>query len=116
MRKEHFLMILCTFFLATGQFFHKIASTRIGLSIEGLLLNWPFLLGLATAGIGALIMTFALREGELSTLFPYISLSFVWTALIATFIFGEQFLFTTGIGILFIIAGVTVLGRAGAGA
>lgn len=113
MRKEHLLMIACTLFLAIGQFFHKLAGTNIEPSIAGVLLNWPWYFGLIAAGIGSVLMTLALRDGELSTLFPFVSLSFVWTAFIATIVFGELFLPSTAIGIVVIVAGVVLLGRSG---
>jgi len=115
MKKEHYLMILCTLFLAAAQFFQKMAGDRLVLSVEGFLLNWPFYVGIALAGIGAILMTMALRGGELSKIFPLISLSFIWTALISVFFFGEVITLATTIGIAFIILGVAVLGRSGVG-
>ena len=109
-------MILCTLFLAGGQLFQKIAGDRLVLSIEGFLFNWPFYVGLALAGIGAVLMTMAFRNGELSKVFPFISLSLIWTVLISIFFFGEAITLATTIGIVCIISGVVVLGRSGAGA
>ncbi|MBR9702921.1 EamA family transporter [Candidatus Woesearchaeota archaeon] len=104
------LMVLCTLFLACSQFLMKIASKTMALSFEGIFLNWAFLAGLVMAGFGAVIMTLAFKHGDLSSLFPLISLSFIWTLLIAALVFGESIHLFAYIGVALIIVGVVVLG------
>ena len=104
------LMVVCTLFLATSQFLMKTASERFSLSIEGILLNWPFLAGLVIAGLAAVIMTVAFKHGDMSLLFPIIALSFVWTTFIAAVVFGEHIGTFVYVGIWLIIMGVIVLG------
>jgi len=73
----------------------------------------PLLGGLVLYGIGAVMMVLALQHGELSVLYPVISLSYVWVAILSVLIFHEHLnVFRIG-GIAVIIAGVAILGRNG---
>jgi drug/metabolite transporter (DMT)-like permease len=58
-------------------------------------------------------MILALRHGELSVLYPIISLSYVWVAIAAVLVFHESMNAIKVVGIATIIFGVAILGRAG---
>ena len=58
-------------------------------------------------------MILALRHGELSVLYPLISLSYVWVAILSVLIFHETMTPIRIAGILTIIGGVATLGRSG---
>jgi multidrug transporter EmrE-like cation transporter len=55
-------------------------------------------------------MVSALRYGELSVLYPLISLGFVWVTIISVIVFHEAMNPMKGIGIGSIMLGVAVLG------
>ena len=55
-------------------------------------------------------MVVALRHGELSVLYPLISLSYVWVAVLSVLVFGEIMNAYKVAGICAIMAGVAVLG------
>ena len=73
---------------------------------------WP-----RTAILGAVLFTIALRDGELSVLYPVISLTYVWVAILSVPILHENFNLYTWkgaskiVGIMTIVSGVAVLGR-----
>lgn len=73
----------------------------------------PLMGGLALYGIGAAMMVLALRHGELSVLYPVISLSYVWVAILSVIVFHEHMNPFRIAGIAVIIAGVAILGRSG---
>jgi drug/metabolite transporter (DMT)-like permease len=75
--------------------------------------SFPLIGGLALYGIGAAMMVLALRHGELSVLYPVISLSYVWVAILSVAIFHEHMNAFRVAGICVIIAGVAILGRSG---
>ncbi len=50
----------------------------------------PLIAGLCLYGIGAVMMVLALQHGELSVLYPVISLSYVWVAILSVLIFHEH--------------------------
>jgi len=105
------LMLGATFFLSLAQLFHKLASNFFVL--PNILWNPYLIAGLVCGGLGAILVTIALRQGELSKIYPLISLSFIWTALIGVFVFAEPLSFTAMIGLCSIIAGVSVLSSEG---
>lgn len=73
----------------------------------------PLIGGLLLYGIGAAMMVLALQHGELSVLYPVISLSYVWVAILSVVIFHEHLNVFRIAGITVIIAGVAILGRSG---
>ena len=73
----------------------------------------PLIGGLALYGIGAVMMVLALQHGELSVLYPVISLSYVWVAILSVLIFHEHMNAFRVAGIAVIIGGVAILGRSG---
>ena len=106
------MIVVFTLLSAAAQVLLKFGSIQLKLdpSFAGLLTNFPLLGGLALYGIGAALMVLALRHGELSVLYPLISLSYVWVAVLSVVVFGEMMnMYKVG-GICAIMAGVAVLG------
>jgi drug/metabolite transporter (DMT)-like permease len=106
------MMVAFTFIAAIGQTFMKSGAARLGdpLTLTGLLADSPLQIGLLFYCGGALLVVLALRHGELSVLYPVISLSYVWVAILAVVIFHESLTVTKTGGIAAIIAGVAILG------
>ena len=79
----------------------------------GILTIPPLFAGYALYAIFAVLMIYSLKHGEMSVLFPLISLGFVWVAILSVFILHEAMSPLKGAGIAIIVAGVAVLGRGG---
>jgi uncharacterized membrane protein len=108
------LVFCCSLFGAAAQVLVKTgAATLTGTGIMGMLTNFHVLLGYCLYGLSTITLVLALRDGELSMLYPIISLTFVWVAILSTFFFNEALSTTTILGIGVIVAGVAVLGRGG---
>ena len=111
------LMFLFTFLGATAQMLMKTGMTRPDPSLWNYVTNIPLIVGYSLYGLGAVLFTIALRDGELSVLYPIISLTYVWVAILSVPILHETFNLHTWkgaaklIGILTIVSGVAVLGR-----
>ncbi|MDI3474213.1 MAG: hypothetical protein PWR30_536, partial [Candidatus Woesearchaeota archaeon] len=103
------MVVFCTFLFSIAQIFYKNAAERLSFSFEGIILNYFIWIALVLYGIGTLIFTYALKNGELSVLYPVISTSFIWVALFSFFIFDEPITFMKGIGISAIVLGVILL-------
>ena len=103
-------MIVCTLFTSVGSLLFKIGMIRFSGSIEGVIAAWPVLLGLVFYFVGFVMLTFGLKYGELSVLFPFVSLSFVWVAILSYFFLGEMITLTEMLGVGAIVAGVVVIG------
>ncbi len=79
----------------------------------GMLTNLPLLAGYSLYAISTVLLVLALRGGELSILYPVISLTYVWVALLSVFILNETLNPFKLAGVAVIVAGVAVLGRNG---
>lgn len=76
----------------------------------GALGNWPFWLGLGLYGAAFLLYAAALARLPLNVAHPVLTSGAVAAvALLSVLIFKEQFFWTTGAGILLVIAGVALI-------
>ncbi len=98
------LMIISSICVCIGQLFWK-------LSAEGNL--FYLLLGFAFYGIGALVMIYAYKFGELSVLQPMLSMNYVLTIIIANIVLKEPISLLQYIGIVIIMLGVILIGGDG---
>ena len=112
-RRSILLVIVFTFLSTAGQYLIKRGANSIGdhPALPDLLTNFSLFGGLALYGVGAVLMVLALRHGELSVLYPMISLSYVWVAILSVVAFHEQMSISRIAGIVVIMLGVGVLGR-----
>ena len=118
------LVLGCTVFAAAAQVMMKYAAGRampaldfhsaasIGEFVLALLGNYPLILGYALSAGNALLLILALRDGHLSMLYPIISLTFVWVNLLSIWLFGDHMNLWKAVGMVLIITGVAVMGRA----
>jgi multidrug transporter EmrE-like cation transporter len=105
------LTLLCTFFVSAGQIFFKFAAGRITPDIFSILTNVPLFLGLASYGIGLLLLLLAFRGGELSVLYPIIATGYIWVCLTAPFFFKDDYMtIQKWIGLAFVTAGIVSIG------
>ncbi|MBI4150900.1 hypothetical protein HY492_02130 [Candidatus Woesearchaeota archaeon] len=109
------LVILTTLFATTAQFFLKTGVTQLpaSFSLLSIFTNIPLLLGVLFYALGSGIMILAFKGGEVSGLYPVVSTSFVWVALSAHFLLGEQVHALRWVGIIIIISGILMIGYAG---
>lgn len=91
----------------------KIGSAHVSANLIELATNVPLIAGYALYGGFTVLMVVALREGELSMLYPIISLTYVWVTLLSYTLLGEHPNLYKNIGITIIVIGVAVLGRGG---
>lgn len=72
--------------------------------------NWPFWLGLGLYGAAFLLYALALTRLPLNVAHPVLTSGAIATvAILSMLIFREQFYWTTGAGILLVIAGVVLI-------
>ena len=107
------MVFSCTILGAAAQMFFK-AGLKVmpHPSIMGVITNWPLLTGLTCYGFSTLLLVLALREGELSLLYPVISLTYAWVTILSVFMLGESVNPYKIAGLATIIFGVCLLGRA----
>jgi uncharacterized membrane protein len=105
------LVISCTVFTAIAQIFLKFGANNLKLSFFGLITNMPLIAGLVLYALGAVLLIFALKQGELSLLYPFLSLSYIWVPLLSLIFLGEKLVFLQWIGIFTILIGVSFIRR-----
>jgi multidrug transporter EmrE-like cation transporter len=110
-RKSVGLVFACTVLGAAAQLLMKIGMAHFRPDVWAIITNVPLIAGYAFYGINTLLLVLALREGELSTLYPIIALTYVWVAVLSYTLLGESPSLLKDIGIASIVVGVAVLGR-----
>jgi uncharacterized membrane protein len=103
----------CTVLGAFAQILMKIGMTHFHPTPMALITNYPLVAGYTLYGINTLMLVLALREGELSMLYPIIALTYVWVTLLSYLVLKEPPNFYKNLGITTIVVGVAVLGRGG---
>lgn len=104
------LVIAATFTGAFGPILLKKASAKRLSSIKSLLTNYHLFGGVALYALGTLLFVPALKGGDLSVLYPFVSLSYIWVSLLSVKFLGEKMNKLKWLGIALIIIGVTFIG------
>ncbi len=91
----------------------KIGMTHFRPGPLAIATNLPLVAGYALYGLNTLLLVLALKEGELSMLYPIIALTYVWVTLLSYALLPEKPNAYKNIGIATIVVGVAVLGRGG---
>ena len=114
-RRAAIIVASCTVFGAAAQILMKIGMSpgHFVLSLTGLLTDVPLIAGYALYGVFTLAMVLALREGELSMLYPIIALTYVWVTLASYWLLHDTPNAYKNVGIATIVVGVAVLGGGG---
>lgn len=108
--KGELLVLLATFFASATQVLFKL-GTNSTFQVLSFPINANIVIGFGLYAIAALILFRALRSGKLSTLYPIWSLSFVWVFIASAVIFSEAVTIANLIGIILIVAGVSLVGK-----
>ncbi|MBW2990852.1 EamA family transporter [Candidatus Woesearchaeota archaeon] len=104
------MVILCTLITSFAQLLLKLGVDKFEPSFVGIITNSFLILGLLLYVGGAIIFVLALKHGDLSIIYPFISLSFIWVALLSLIFLGESIVLLQWLGIVIIIAGVSFIG------
>ena len=113
-RRTSFLLVFtCTIVGAAAQLLMKKGMNHFSPEPLALLTNFPLIAGYALYGINALMMVLALRNGEMSALYPIIALTYVWTTLASYLLMDDTPNLYKNLGIATIVLGVAVMGRGG---
>jgi len=88
----------------------KAGANQLELNVRALLTNWKLGLGLGLYLISTVFYVKGISKGEISVLFPLVSLGYLWTALWSKLFFGESFTRSKFLGLGLILAGCVLLG------
>ena len=113
-RRNAFLLVFaCTVLGSVAQLLIKTGMNHFSPQLIKLVTNLPLIAGYTLYGINTLMMVLALKNGEMSMLYPIIALTYVWTTLLSYTLLGEPSNLFKNIGIVTIVLGVAVMGRRG---
>ena len=117
-RRAVLIVVACTLIGATAQVLIKLGAAHLehtGLVATAIgIFTIPTLFaGYCLYGIFTALLVYALRDAELSILYPVIALSYVWVTLASVLIFHETMNLPKALGVAIIVLGVAVLGRGG---
>jgi len=104
------LVIIATLVGAFGPILLKKASAKKLSKISSLIKNYHLMGGVALYGLGTLLFIPALKGGDLSILYPFVSLTYIWISLLSVKFLGEKMNLWKWGGVGLIIVGVSFIG------
>ena len=104
------LVVAATLIGAFGPILLKRASAKKLSNISSLIKNYNLFGGVALYAVGTILFIPALKGGDLSVLYPFVALSYVWVSLLSVKFLGEKMNKLKWLGIVLIILGVTFIG------
>ena len=111
-------VLLCTFINAASQACIKLGTASLGehpTMLEtalGIFTKPMLFAGYALLGASTVLFVLALRKGDLSLLYPVLTLGYVWVTVISVVMFHDSMNPFKIAGVAVIIGGVAVLGKA----
>lgn len=107
-------VLLASFIGSVGAVFLKTGAGRLHRHVGSLLQNWYLFTGVGLYLLSSLFFLKGIQKGELTILYPMVSLSYVWTLVWSRMFFGEPLTRQKFMGLAMILGGVAFLfaGRA----
>jgi drug/metabolite transporter (DMT)-like permease len=107
---ESIILVLFSSFVGSfGAVGLKLGAERLGGGFGKLLTNYWLAIGIALYLISSVFYMMGISQGELTVLYPMISLGYVWALLWARLLFKEQFTMAKVGGLALIIFGVALI-------
>ncbi len=103
------LVLVASFIGSFGAVFLKGGAARLEWKLRSLAANWRLGAGVAAFLLSSMFFVLGLRRGELSILYPMVSLGYIWTLFWSKLFFGEALTRAKFAGLAMILAGITML-------
>jgi drug/metabolite transporter (DMT)-like permease len=112
-RRAVWLVVFCTFLVAVAQILMKSGAdyAKAHPGLIGIITNPVLVAGYGLYAVVTILIVVAFKDGELSVLYPILSLSYLWVTVLSFFIFHDTLNAYKVIGVTVIMCGVAVLGR-----
>ena len=95
---------------SVGAAFLKSGAVLVGRQLSSILLNWKLAMGVVTYMLSSVLFVKGMSRGELSVLFPMVSLSYICSLVWSRLLFGEIITKAKVFGIAMILVGLVCLG------
>jgi drug/metabolite transporter (DMT)-like permease len=93
-----------------GALFLKIGAGHLSGGLKSLLTNWRLALGVVLYLLSSVFYVIGVSKGDLSALYPMVSIGSIWTLLWSKMVLGESITPTKILAVAIILAGCFVLG------
>lgn len=104
------LVFTAAFVGSFGAVFLKSGAGRLHRDPRTLILNWRLAAGVGLFLFSSIFYLMGIRKGELSILYPMVSLGYVFTLFWSRLFFGEPFTRNKFLGLGLILLGILLLG------
>ena len=102
-------MVAASFVGSFGAVFLKIGAGRIQKNLAALMSNWRLAMGVVFYLLSSVFYVRGVRQGELSVLYPMVSLGSVWTLAWSRLFLNEPLTRTKFIAVGMIVTGMVLL-------
>ena len=102
------LVLFCAVVGSFGAVFLKLGAVRLSGLLS--LLNWRLIAGVSLYLASSVFYGMGIRHGQLSVLFPMVSVGYVWTLIWSRLFFGERFTQEKCVGLGLVLMGVIFVG------
>ena len=103
------LVLVASFIGSFGAVFLKSGAARLHWDFRSLILNWRLATGVFAFLLSSAFFVAGVRKGELTVLYPMVSLGYIWTLLWSRIFFGEPFTRGKFMGLGLILLGIVFL-------
>ncbi len=95
---------------SVGAVFLKSGAMAVRRQLSSILLNWKLAMGVATYMLSSVLFVKGMSRGELSVLFPMVSLSYICSLVWSRLLFNETITKAKLYGVGMILVGIVCLG------
>jgi multidrug transporter EmrE-like cation transporter len=106
-------VLLASIIGSFGSVLLKSGSERLRHGLKHLFFNERLIAGIVLFLLSSYFFVLGVRKGELSVLYPMVSLGYIWTLLWSRIFFGEPFTRAKLAGLCMIVVGVFFIGLGG---
>jgi len=103
------LVFFASFIGSFGAVFLKLGAGRLHRDLKTIIFNWRLAVGIALYLLSFIFYYLGVREGELSILYPMVSLGYIWTLVWSRLFFQEPVSRRKVVGLAMIMVGIVVL-------
>ena len=103
------LVVMASFIGSFGAVFLKFGAMRLELTVMGMVRNWRLAVGIALYLLSSAFFMAGIKNGELTILYPMVSLGYIWTLTWSRIVFKEPITKYKVIGLVMIIGGIVVM-------
>jgi drug/metabolite transporter (DMT)-like permease len=103
------LILVSSFIGSFGAVFLKLGAEHMKAGVKGFITNYRLGAGIALYLLSSVFFVMGVAQGELTILYPMVSLGYIWTLLWAYLVFEEPFSRSKILGLALIIGGVAFI-------